>query len=62
MAPLKRLLKLDNDVREIDFRFTDMDGKLNHMTYDVAIIDTDIMTEGFMIDRSPVTGSKTAAT
>ncbi|WP_018009436.1 hypothetical protein U8C32_11760 [Sinorhizobium medicae] len=46
MDPLKRLLKLikDNDVQEIDFRFTDMGGKLHHMTYDVAIIDTNIMT------------------
>ncbi|GLR56231.1 type I glutamate--ammonia ligase [Rhizobium indigoferae] len=60
MDPLKRLLKLikDNDVEEIDFRFTDMDGKLNHMTYDVAIIDTDIMTEGLKIDGSSFRGWK----
>ncbi|MBY5571635.1 type I glutamate--ammonia ligase [Rhizobium leguminosarum] len=60
MDPLKRLLKLikDNDVEEIDFRFTDMGGNLKHMTYDVAIIDSDIMTKGLMIDGSSFRGGK----
>ncbi|MBX4893859.1 MULTISPECIES: type I glutamate--ammonia ligase [Rhizobium] len=49
MDPLKRLLKLikDNDVQEIYFRVTDMDGNVKHMTHDVKVIDSDAMTEGF---------------
>ncbi|MBN9987254.1 MULTISPECIES: type I glutamate--ammonia ligase [Rhizobium] len=60
MDPLKRLLKLikDNDVQEIDFRFTEIGGKLKHITYDVAIIDSDTMTKGLMIDGSSFDGWK----
>ena len=40
----------DNDVRYVDFRFTDPRGKWQHVTFDVSLIDEEIFDEGTMFD------------
>ena len=42
----------DNDVRYVDFRFTDPRGKWQHVTFDVSLIDEEIFDEGTMFDGS----------
>src|SRR6478735_1408072 len=48
----------DNDVKYVDFRFTDPRGKWQHWTFDVSIIDEDIFAEGTMFDGSSIAGLK----
>jgi len=48
----------ENDVKYVDFRFTDPRGKWQHMTYDVSIIDEDALDEGIMFDGSSIAGWK----
>ncbi|ALE03708.1 type I glutamate--ammonia ligase [Bartonella ancashensis] len=48
----------DNDVRFVDFRFTDPRGKWHHITVDVAEIDEKTLTDGIMFDGSSITGWK----
>ncbi|MGO7961218.1 type I glutamate--ammonia ligase [Rhizobium leguminosarum] len=46
----------DNDVQEVDFRFTDLHGKLHHMTYDASMVDLNIFLDGIMFDGSSFAG------
>jgi glutamine synthetase len=48
----------DNDVRYVDFRFTDPRGKWQHVTFDVSLIDEEIFDEGTMFDGSSIAGWK----
>ncbi|TXM97974.1 type I glutamate--ammonia ligase [Methylobacterium sp. WL64] len=48
----------DNDVRYVDFRFTDPRGKWQHVTFDVSLIDDEIFAEGTMFDGSSIAGWK----
>src|ERR671928_712835 len=48
----------DNDVRYVDFRFTDPRGKWQHVTFDVSIIDEDTFADGIMFDGSSIAGWK----
>ncbi|WP_442756920.1 type I glutamate--ammonia ligase [Methylocystis sp. JAN1] len=48
----------DNDVKYVDFRFTDPRGKWQHVTFDVAIVDEDALTEGIAFDGSSIAGWK----
>lgn len=48
----------DNDVKYVDFRFTDPRGKWQHVTFDVSIVDEDALTEGIMFDGSSIAGWK----
>src|SRR3712207_9414285 len=48
----------DNDVKYVDFRFTDPRGKWQHVTFDVSLIDEDIFAEGTMFDGSSIAGWK----
>ncbi len=43
MQTAKDVLKAikDNDVKYVDFRFTDPRGKWQHVTFDVSIVDED---------------------
>ncbi|PYG34498.1 type I glutamate--ammonia ligase [Pelagimonas varians] len=54
------LLKLikDEDVAYVDIRFTDVRGKLQHVTVDVDLVDEDFLEEGFMFDGSSIAGWK----
>ncbi|MGE5369040.1 MAG: glutamine synthetase beta-grasp domain-containing protein, partial [Chloroflexota bacterium] len=48
----------DNDVKYVDFRFTDPRGKWQHVTFDVSIVDEDALTEGIAFDGSSIAGWK----
>ena len=48
----------DNDVKYVDFRFTDPRGKWQHVTFDVSIIDEEVFSEGVMFDGSSIAGWK----
>jgi glutamine synthetase len=60
MATAKEILKKmkDNDVKYVDFRFTDPRGKLQHVTFDVTFVDEDCLDEGLMFDGSSIAGWK----
>jgi len=48
----------DNDIKYVDFRFTDPRGKWQHVTFDVSIIDADALIEGIAFDGSSIAGWK----
>jgi glutamine synthetase len=48
----------DNDIKYVDFRFTDPRGKWQHVTFDVSLIDEEIFEEGTMFDGSSIAGWK----
>ena len=48
----------DEDVAYVDIRFTDVRGKLQHVTVDVDLVDEDFLEEGFMFDGSSIAGWK----
>ncbi|NWG54566.1 MAG: type I glutamate--ammonia ligase [Hydrogenophilaceae bacterium] len=48
----------DHDVQFVDFRFNDLRGKMQHVTFDVGMITPDIFTEGTMFDGSSIAGWK----
>ena len=48
----------DDDIKYIDFRFTDPRGKWQHVTFDVSIVDEDAFAEGVMFDGSSIAGWK----
>jgi len=48
----------DEGVAYVDIRFTDVRGKLQHVTVDVDLVDEDFLEEGFMFDGSSIAGWK----
>jgi glutamine synthetase len=48
----------DNDVKFVDFRFTDPRGKWQHVTTDITTVDEDTFAEGVMFDGSSIAGWK----
>jgi glutamine synthetase len=52
-----KLIK-DKEVQFVDLRFNDLRGKMQHVTFDVSMIDKDIFTEGTMFDGSSISGWK----
>jgi glutamine synthetase len=60
MTTAKNVLKMikDNDVKFVDFRFTDPRGKWQHVTFDVGMIEEDTFAEGEMFDGSSIAGWK----
>ncbi|WP_370194886.1 type I glutamate--ammonia ligase [Aurantimonas coralicida] len=48
----------DNDVKFVDLRFTDPQGKSQHVTMDVTLVDEDLFSEGTMFDGSSIAGWK----
>lgn len=48
----------ENDVKYVDFRFTDPRGKWHHTAQHIATIDEDALTEGVMFDGSSIDGWK----
>ncbi|MDB5478718.1 MAG: glnA [Alphaproteobacteria bacterium] len=49
---------LDNEFTYVDFRFTDLRGKLHHLTHHISTIDTDLLDEGILFDGSSIAGWK----
>lgn len=60
MKTAKDVLKFikENDVKYVDFRFTDPRGKWQHVTFDVTMVDEDIFAEGTAFDGSSIAGWK----
>jgi glutamine synthetase len=60
MTTPKNVMKMikDNDVKYVDFRFTDPRGKWQHVTTDVSTVDEDTFAEGIMFDGSSIAGWK----
>ena len=48
----------DNDIKYVDLRFTDIKGKWQHVTFDLALVDDDFFAEGQMFDGSSIAGWK----
>lgn len=48
----------ENDVRFVDFRFTDTRGKQMHLTVPASRVDDDTLKEGMMFDGSSINGWK----
>ncbi len=53
MKTSKDVLKAikDNDVKYVDFRFTDPRGKWQHLTYDVTMVDDELLDDGIHVRR-----------
>ncbi|MBF0333881.1 MAG: glutamine synthetase beta-grasp domain-containing protein, partial [Alphaproteobacteria bacterium] len=60
MSDVKKVLELlkENDVKYVDFRFTDPKGKWQHTAQHVSTVDEDLLTEGVMFDGSSIAGWK----
>ncbi|MBL8573182.1 MAG: type I glutamate--ammonia ligase [Hyphomicrobiaceae bacterium] len=56
----KDVLKLckEQDVKYIDFRFTDPRGKMQHVTFDITFVDEETLEDGLMFDGSSIAGWK----
>ena len=56
----KDVLKIikDNDVKYVDFRFTDTRGQEQHVTVPASTVEDDLFTDGKMFDGSSIAGWK----
>ena len=57
MAKVLKMIK-DNEVRFVDFRFTDTRGKEQHVTMPSTAVDEEMFTDGKMFDGSSIAGWK----
>jgi glutamine synthetase len=48
----------EKEVQYVDLRFTDGRGKLQHVTFDLSLVDEEFLTEGTMFDGSSISGWK----
>ena len=48
----------EKDVKYVDVRFTDIRGKMQHVTFDIDLVDDDFLTDGTMFDCSSIAGWK----
>src|ERR1700742_2073024 len=46
------------EVKYVDVRFTDMRGKMQHVTFDIDLVDEEFLTDGTMFDGSSIAGWK----
>lgn len=60
MSDVTKVMELikENDVKYVDFRFTDFKGKWQHTAQHVCTIDEELLTEGIMFDGSSIAGWK----
>ena len=60
MATPKDILAMikDKDVKYVDVRFTDIRGKMQHVTFDIDLVDDDFLSDGTMFDGSSIAGWK----
>ena len=57
MTPNEVLAQIkEKEVKYVDFRFTDPRGKLQHVTFDLNLIDEDSLADGQMFDGSSIAG------
>ncbi|CAN0480816.1 unnamed protein product, partial [Laminaria digitata] len=57
---IKNVFKMieENNVKYVDFRFTDPRGKWQHTAQSVGTVDEDMLTDGIMFDGSSIAGWK----
>ncbi len=48
----------DEKIGFVDFRFTDVKGKMQHVTFDATMVDEDLFEDGTMFDGSSISGWK----
>jgi glutamine synthetase len=48
----------ERDVEYVDLRFTDMRGKMQHVTFDLSMVDASLFVDGTMFDGSSIAGWK----
>ncbi|HEX8231759.1 MAG TPA: type I glutamate--ammonia ligase [Caulobacteraceae bacterium] len=48
----------EKEVAYVDARFTDIRGKLQHVTFDLGLVDEEFLTDGTMFDGSSIAGWK----
>lgn len=48
----------DENIGYVDLRFTDVRGKLQHVTFDTSMVDDDLFEDGTMFDGSSIAGWK----
>ena len=48
----------EQEVKYVDVRFTDIKGKLQHVTFDIDLVDEDFLENGTMFDGSSIAGWK----
>ncbi|SMF24379.1 L-glutamine synthetase [Tistlia consotensis] len=60
MSDAKTVLQMikDNDVRYVDFRFTDPRGTWQHVAQHIDTVDEEMLEEGIMFDGSSIAGWK----
>src|SRR5262249_44622157 len=60
MSDAKKVLEIikENDVKYVDFRFTDPRGKWQHTAQHVSTVDEDMLNDGIMFDGSSIAGWK----
>ena len=60
MSSVKKTLELikAQDVKYVDFRFTDPIGQWHHLAHHISTVDEDLLTEGVMFDGSSIAGWK----
>src|SRR5262244_2532901 len=45
-------------IKDKEVQYTDLRGKMQHVTFDVGMINDDVFTEGLMFDGSSIAGWK----
>ena len=59
MSAEKVLKKIkDENIGFVDLRFTDIRGKMQHVTFDASMVDEDLFEDGTMFDGSSIAGWK----
>jgi glutamine synthetase len=48
----------EKEVKYVDVRFTDPRGKLQHVTFDIDLVDDEFLSDGTMFDGSSISGWK----
>jgi len=58
MSSIEHVQKMikDNDVQFVDLRFTDPRGKMQHVSFDLSMVDDSFLEEGTMFDGSSIAG------
>jgi glutamine synthetase len=60
MTTAKDILAMikEKEVKYVDVRFTDIRGKMQHVTFDLNLVDDDFLNDGTMFDGSSIAGWK----
>src|SRR6201989_2012722 len=56
-ADILKLIK-EKDVKYVDVRFSDVRGKMQHVTFDISLVDAEFLNDGTMFDGSSIAGWK----